>query len=376
MRIAYLSTFYPFRGGIAQYNASLYHQLARNAEINAYTFTRQYPSFLFPGQSQFVSSSDPVDTIRSKRILDSINPLNWHLAAKEIQSWEPDLLLSKFWMPFFAPSLGKVSKILHKKNTKSIGILDNVIPHEKRLFDISLIKYYLRWQDGFIVMSEQVLDDLHQFVPNAKYEFFPHPIYSHFQPNIPLQEAREKLNIPPNKKVLLFFGFIRDYKGLDILLNALKLLPQDYHLIIAGEVYGNFNKYQEIIDRLQLQSSITLLNHYITDDEVPGIFSASDVCVLPYRSATQSGIIGVAYQYNLPVIATNVGGLQEMITPYNTGLMVEKIDPTELAKTIEQYFNKNLKEKFSANINLFKSKYNWENLAQAILDLYKRILSQ
>jgi len=182
-----------------------------------------------------------------------------------------------------------------------------------------------------------------------------------------------KLNIPQNKKYFLFFGFIRDYKGLDILLNALKLLPQDYHLIIAGEVYGNFNKYQEIIDRLQLQSSITLLNHYITDDEVPCIFSASDVCVLPYRSATQSGIIGVAYQYNLPVIATNVGGLQEMITPYNTGLMVEKIDPTELAKTIEQYFNKNLKEKFSANINLFKSKYNWENLAQAILDLYKRI---
>jgi glycosyltransferase involved in cell wall biosynthesis len=150
----------------------------------------------------------------------------------------------------------------------------------------------------------------------------------------------------------------------------MKLLTKDYHLIIAGEVYGNFNKYQEIIDNSQLSDSITLLNRYIADDEVPAIFSASDVCVLPYRSATQSGIIGVSYQYNLPVIATDVGGLREMIEPYHTGLIVEKINELELAATIQYYFAQNLKNDLSKNIDLFKTQYNWENLANTILELY------
>ncbi|HRS01274.1 MAG TPA: glycosyltransferase family 4 protein [Bacteroidota bacterium] len=373
MRIAYVSTFYPFRGGIAQFNASLYREFEKLAEIQAYTFTRQYPAFLFPGQSQFVSENDTADKILANRILDTINPLTWGKTAREIQKFHPDLVLTKFWMPFFAPSLGRVTRILRKKGTKSIAILDNVIPHEKRIFDTTLIKYFLNSQDGFIVMSHKVADDLHKFLPDAKYEFFPHPIYSHFQEQIPQKIAREKLQIPENKKVLLFFGFIRDYKGLDILLRAMKLLPEDYHLIIAGEVYGNFDKYQEIIDNSQLSNSITLLNRYITDDEVPAIFSASDVCVLPYRSATQSGIIGVAYQYNLPVIATDVGGLREMIEPYHTGLMVDKIDEMELAATIQYYFTQNLKNELSKNIDLFKSKYNWENLAKKILELYNRI---
>jgi glycosyltransferase involved in cell wall biosynthesis len=373
MRIAYLSTFFPYRGGIAQFNASLYREFEKLAEIQAYTFIRQYPGFLFPGQSQFVSENDPADIIPANRILDTINPFSWEKCAREIQKFNPDLLITKFWMPYFAPSLGRVARILHKKGTKSIAILDNVIPHEKRIFDITLINYFLNSQDGFIVMSQKVADDLHKFLPDAKYEYFPHPIYSHFQGQIPQNIAREKLQIPQNKKVLLFFGFIRDYKGLDILLRAMKLLPEDYHLIIAGEVYGNFNKYQEIIDELKLQNSITLLNRYITDDEVPAIFSASDVCVLPYRSATQSGIISVAYQYNLPVIATDVGGLRETLEQDNTGLIVEKNDPGELAAKIQYYFENNLKVELSNNIDLFKSKYTWENLAKKILELSNKI---
>lgn len=373
MRIAYLSTFYPYRGGIAQFNASLYREFEKLAEIQAYTFTRQYPAFLFPGQSQFVSENDPADKIPATRILDTINPLSWGKSAKEIQKFNPDLLITKFWMPYFAPSLGRTARILQKKGTKSIAILDNVIPHEKRIFDTTLIKYFLKSQDGFIVMSQKVSDDLRKFIPNARYEFFPHPIYSHFKEHIPQNIAREKLQIPQDKKVLLFFGFIRDYKGLDILLRAMKLLPKDYHLIIAGEVYGNFNKYQEIIDELELHNSIKLLNRYITDDEVPAIFSASDVCVLPYRSATQSGIISVAYQYNLPVIATDVGGLRETLEQDNTGLIVERINPSELAAKIQYYFENNLKIELSKNIDLFKSKYTWENLAKTILDLYNKV---
>lgn len=371
MRIAYLSTFYPFRGGIAQFNASLYRAFERENEIKAFTFTRQYPNILFPGETQLVTEKDKVDNIPSIEILDSINPITYYKTAKRILEFSPSIVLNKFWMPFFAPSLGKVSKILKKNKVKNFSVLDNVIPHERRFGDIALTKYFLNQQSGFVVMSETVRRDLLSLKPDAKYLFFPHPIYDHFGVRITKEEAQRQLNIPTGKKVLLFFGFIRDYKGLDLLLKCLKLLPEDYHLIIAGEVYGSFDKYDKIIKELNLTEKITKAVKYISDSEVPLYFSASDVCVLPYKSATQSGIVGIAYHFNLPIIATDVGSLREMIEPYNSGIMIEEISENSIAVAVSDYFQGNLSEQFSQNMNVYKEKYSWDKLAESIIEFNK-----
>lgn len=379
MKIAYLSTFYPFRGGIAQFNASLFNSFKNdlNENINAYTFKRQYPDFLFPGTTQYVTADDNAEIIDSKRVVDTVNPLSYYSTANEINNFEADLLLTKFWMPFFAPSLGKVARKLDKK-TKKIAILDNVIPHEKRPFDIQLIKYFLNSYDGFVVMSNKVKDDLLSLKPNAKYIFQEHPLYNHFGEKLDVIESKKKTfgdryEELKDKKLLLYFGFIRDYKGLDLLIESMSLLDDSYHLIIAGEVYGNFDKYSEQISNLEVGHKITQFVKYINDSEVQELFSASDVCVLPYKSATQSGIVGISYNFDLPVIATDVGGLNEMIVPHNTGFMVDNPNSNEIAEKIKVYFDKEMKVDFEQNIINYKSIANWKSLAKNIIKFSKEL---
>jgi glycosyltransferase involved in cell wall biosynthesis len=368
MKIAYLSTFYPFRGGIAQFNASLYRAFEKDGHtVKAFTFTRQYPSFLFPGETQMVTGNDKEVQIPSERILDTLNPFSYYLTAKKIQKFFPDILLMKYWLPYMAPALGTVAKML-KKHSKVITILDNVIPHEKKFFDVPLTKYFLKQNHGFVVMSDAVKNDLLKFIPNAKYIFHPHPLYEHFGERIDAAEARKKLNIPDGKKIILFFGFIRKYKGLDILLKALAKLYSDYVLIIAGEVYGSFEEYQILIDALVLEKQVYLHTRYISNEEVPLFFSAADVCVLPYKSATQSGIISIAYHFDLPVIATNVGGLSESVLHNRTGIVVDAADAKLIAKAIENYFSHNMKPKFQSEIQSLKKQLSWNSMAKAIID--------
>jgi glycosyltransferase involved in cell wall biosynthesis len=377
MKIAYLSTFYPFRGGIAQFNASLYREFEKRDDIKAFTFKRQYPNLLFPGKSQMVQPGDPADKIPSIRTLDTANPLTYISSSRAIAKYKPGLLLSKFWMPFFAPSLGYVSASLRKNlNTKSISILDNVIPHEKRPGDISLIKYYLNRCDGFITMSSTVRNDLLQLKPDAKYLNLEHPLYDHFGDKVDKQKALDKLNLPKGKKYILFFGFIRGYKGLDNLIEALALMPEDYHLIIAGECYGKYDAYQAQIDRLKLNDRITQFVRYIPDEEAPLFFSAADLCVLPYKSATQSGIVGISYHFDLPVLATDTGSLREMIQDKNCGEIVDKGDPKSLADSIVSYFNKDLGAKYIENIKAYKLLSSWANFADGIRDFYTDICKQ
>ncbi len=367
MKIAYLSTFYPLRGGIAQFNALLYRELEkRNHNVEAWTFRRQYPEQLFPGETQYVQEGDKVDEIESYAILDSVNPANYITSAKKIIKSEPDVMITKYWMPFFAPSLGTVAKFTKKEDICNIAILDNVIPHEKRFFDKKLTNYFLNQYDSFIVMSDTVRDDLLLLKPDAKYEYCEHPIYNHFGEKATKVDGRETLDIPHDKKVILFFGFIRDYKGLDRLIKALKLLGEDYYLIIAGECYGDFDKYAKMIVRLDLNNQVGIFNRYISDEEVAFFFGASDVCVLPYRSGTQSGIVGISYNFDLPVIATRVGSLPQMIEPYNSGMVIEKSDPEVLKEAIEKYFNENLKEGYLEGINQYKEKHSWAGIVDAI----------
>jgi glycosyltransferase involved in cell wall biosynthesis len=368
MKIVFLSTFYPFRGGIAQFSAHLYREAEKNHEVEAVTFTRQYPKLLFPGKTQLVSKHDTADKIPSKRWLDSINPFTYMSTARKIRNLHPDLIISRYWMSFFAPSFGWVLGKQEKKTIR-LAILDNVIPHERRFFDDAFNRFFLNRNDGFIVMSEQVQKDLLFYLPKAKHILIPHPIYNHFGEKIPKTEALQKLGISEcsGKKVLLFFGIIRDYKGLDILLNALALLDETYILVIAGEVYGSFEKYTSIIKEKKMDKKVKLYNQYIDDSEVTNFFSAADVCVLPYRSATQSGITNISYHFEVPVISTNVGGLAETITHGRTGLIAEEVNEKALVKQIKNFYEIYNPKEFTQNIQLYNNENSWENYVNKML---------
>ena len=368
MKIVFLSTFYPYRGGIAQFSAHLYREAAKKHEVEAVTFTRQYPKLLFPGKTQLVSKEDTADKIPAKRWLDSINPFTYISTARKIKKLKPDLIISRYWMSFFAPSFGWILG-RQEKNTIRLAILDNVIPHERRFFDDAFNRFFLNRNDGFIVMSEQVQKDLLYYLPKAKHLLIPHPVYNHFGEKLSKKDALKKLNITDSadKKILLFFGIIRDYKGLDILLNTLALLDQTYILIIAGEVYGSFEKYELIINERKLGEKVKLFNRYIDDSEVTNFFSAADVCVLPYRSATQSGITNIAYHFEIPVISTNVGGLAETIHHGRTGLIAEEVNEKALVKQIKNFYEVYNPNEFAQNINYSNQENSWENFVGKML---------
>lgn len=372
MKIALFSAFYPYRGGIAQFSAMLYRALEVNHEVKAFTFKRQYPNFLFPGKTQFVTESDIADPIPARRDLDSVNPLTFGRSARKINDFQPDLFISQYWMTFFGPSLGNMHKRL-KKGTKRIAILHNVIPHEKRFFDKGANNYFLKQNEGFVVMSDAVLKDLLSLKPDAKYLRIDHPVYNQFGEKQERTNAIEKLKLNPEKKYLLFFGFIRGYKGLDLLLQALPDLDDSIELIVAGEIYGSFDAYQEIIDQKELSDRVHLFTDYIADDQVSDYFSASDVCVLPYKSATQSGITAIAHHFDLPIIATDVGGLKESIHHESNGLIVPKSEPKAIAESITRYFDEDLKEGMSEKIAEEKKENSWENFAEKLLEFTNQL---
>jgi len=367
MRIAYLSTFYPFRGGIAQFNGLLYNELEKNHKVKAFTFKRQYPDMLFPGKSQYVQDSDEVDAIPSDEVLDTINPLSYFKTVRKIKEFNPDLLLMKYWMSFFAPALGFVSQKV-KKQAKVISILDNVIPHEKRFFDKPLTRYFLKQNSGFIAMSQTVEHDLLQLLPGAKSIRKMHPLYDHFGTMLSKEHARAKLGIPQGKKVLLFFGFIRDYKGLDLLLQAFNKLGKDYYLLIAGESYGSFEKYHQLIDESENKENIGCYVEYISNERVPYFFSAADLCVLPYKSATQSGITNVSFHFNIPVLATDVGGLRETIQHERTGWIVDEPSVDALVKGINAFFQYKDSINFEKHIGQLKQDLSWASFARALIE--------
>lgn len=366
MKIAMLSTFYPFRGGIAQFNANLYQELSNKHEVLPYTFTRQYPNFLFPGKTQYITAEDNAITIDSIPILDTANPFSYWSAAQKIAKEKPDLLIMKYWMSYLAPSLGTVANRLRKKGCKVITILDNVIPHEQRFFDRPLTTGFLKQNSGFVAMSESVQNDLLSLHPKAKSILKPHPLYNHFGEKIAAQEARKTLGIDPDKKTILFFGLIRDYKGLDLLIDAMNHLEEDIQLVIAGESYGSFDKYTRQISQTKHPERIKVFNRYINDNEVPLFFSAADTCVLPYKSATQSGITSIAYHFETPLLATNTGGLSESIRQQGVGLMIPEINAPSIADTIARFYQQD-RAAFTANFQREKQLLSWESFADAIL---------
>lgn len=359
MKIAIVSTFYPYRGGIAQFNTHLYKEFSKEHTVKAFNFSRQYPSFLFPGKTQYVTEKDNAEAIPSERILDSINPWTYYTTIKAIRKFQPDFVLFRFWHPFFAPSLGTIAKFL-KKDTLIISLLDNVIPHENKSIYNPFIRYFLNQSHSYVVMSSAVEKDLLHFQPNANYLLKQHPLYNHFGAKQERNEALQKYQLSEQKKTLLFFGFIRDYKGLDLLIDAFGKLDESYQLLIAGESYGSFEKYEMQIANNPNKERISVHNRYISDEEVATLFSSADVCVQPYRSATQSGISAVAYHFEVPMIVTNVGGLKEDIRNHETGLIVNEINAEALKDAIIYYFENNMKEKLNKGIIELKKELSWK----------------
>lgn len=377
MRIALLSCFYPFRGGISQFNASLYLELGKSHTVKAFNFTRQYPEFLFPGKTQYVTNDDDAVPIESDALLDTANPFTYGRTYRAIRDWEPDLVIISYWMSYFAPSLGYIARRLRKR-CKVISILHNVVPHEPRFFDAPLTRYFLSGCTGNVTLCDEVAEDLKRLSPKALNITLFHPIYGHFGEKMPREEAEKALGLKPGMRNLLFFGLIRDYKGLDILLDAFGKLDSGYQLIVAGEPYGSFVKYRNIIDRSPAKDRIRLFTRYIKDSEVKVFFSASDLAVLPYRSATQSGISAIAYHFEVPMVVTDVGGLRQSIGDCGTGLVAPKADADCVVREIRTYFSDaNLKTLCVNSIRAEKDRLSWRTFSKRLLEfsdnLYKKI---
>lgn len=372
MKITILSAAYPLRGGISHFVGLLYKELSKQHTVNVITFKRQYPSLFFPGKSQ-LESGDTVEKIQAEVLVDSINPFNWITIGMIIKNDAPDLLIYKYWMPFFGPCFGTISKIVRKnKKTKILTICDNVIPHEKKPGDRAMTKYFFRFVDYFVVLSKSVRDDLLKINPEAKNKFLHHPVYSNFGELVDKTAARKFLKLPVEERLIIFFGFIRDYKGLDVLLGAMAMLKEkNIKLIVAGEFYSNKDKYRKIIEQFKLSDHLYLFTDFIPTPEVKYYFSASDLVILPYRDATQSGIVQIAMNFHKPVIATNVGGLAEVISDSQTGYIVEKENPKVLADAIEKFYSENKEPEFVNNIRKETEKYSWEKFADGIFDLIK-----
>lgn len=370
-----LGPFYPLRGGIAQYIGVLGRKLLQKGHrVKVLSFRKQFPRFLFPGQTQMEASLDYIELEREP-VFIPWNPFTWIKTFLLARSQKPDALIVKFWMPFFAPGFAAVCFLIKRfTSIRTIFILDNVIPHERRPGDRFLTRLALRWVDAFIVQSEIVRRDLYEWFPEAKYrqvKYVAHPVYDCYsEANISTQEARLRLGLKSDAKILLFFGLVRRYKGLDVLLEAMpKILNElggNIHLLVAGEFYEPEEAYYHHVEKLGLTGHVTIVNQYIPNEEVGTHFRAADLLVLPYRSATQSGVVQVAYNFGLPVISTRVGGLPEVVQEGETGFLVEPENPEQLAESVVNFFKMNLTESMTENIKQAKDRYSWDGMLDAI----------
>jgi len=368
--VVIIGSAYPLRGGgLATFNERLAREFQKEGyRVRIETFSLQYPSFLFPGKTQYSDEEAP-DDLQIQVSVNSINPFNWLKVGKRLQKEKPDLVVLRYWIPFIAPSLGTISRIIKKNNhSKIIAIADNIIPHEKRPGDALLSNYLVGSVHGFVTMSKAVLNDLNKFDQKKPRVFNPHPLYDNFGEAMDKTEARAKLGLNPQGKYLLFFGFIRDYKGLDILLQAMtneQIKNENIQLIVAGEFYSNEEKYRKYIADHHLSKKVILHTEFIPNHRVGTYFSACDVVVQPYKTATQSGVTQVAYQFEKPMIVTRVGGLPEIVLHNKTGFVCE-VSHQSISKYILKFYHENKAAEFAGFLKEEKKKYSWTKLVEAI----------
>jgi glycosyltransferase involved in cell wall biosynthesis len=372
MNVVIMGSAHPLRGGgITTFNhrlAAAFQEQDHNCSI--VSFSLQYPSLLFPGKSQFTDEPAPPN-LRIRSLINSIHPMNWLRVGSLLRKEKPDLIVVRFWLPFMGPAFGTILRRVKKnRHTRVICIADNVIPHEKRPGDRPFTRYFLKACDGFVTMSEKVLADLRLFEPDKPALFVPHPLYDNFGLPLSKEAARNALGLPVAQKMVLFFGFIRHYKGLDLLLEAMadeRIKREGIKLLVAGEFYEDEKVYRNIINEKDLQDTVILKNDFIPDSDVRLYLSAADCVVQPYRNATQSGVTPLAYHFEKPIIVTNVGGLPSLVPHQKVGLVTEP-NPVAIADAILRFYELG-ENYFIPHLRSEKQKYSWANLTKAILSL-------
>ncbi|KOH43024.1 glycosyltransferase [Sunxiuqinia dokdonensis] len=367
---------YPFRGGLAAYNERLAEEFQNQGhQVDIETFTMQYPGILFPGKSQYVEGKAP-EHLKIKRTVNSVNPLNWARIGNRIRREKPDLLMVRYWLPFMGPALGTICRLIRKnKHTKVICLADNIIPHEKRPGDQLLTSYFMKSIDGMVAMSQSVLNDIDAFNPKLPRALCPHPLFDNFGERLNQSEAKKQLQLEPTTSYLLFFGFIRDYKGLDILLKAMadeRLEKLPVKLIVAGEFYTKPEPYLQLLSELNLNERVLLHTDFIPNERVNQYFSAADLVVQPYKSATQSGVTQIGYHFEKAMLVTNVGGLSEIIPDQKIGYVVEP-NETAIADAIVDFYQNKRQVAFEENIKEEKKKFSWQKMVDAFLSVYDEI---
>lgn len=372
-KIFIIGPAYPLRGGPAQFNENLCAELNKaghNAQIISYSL--QYPNFLFPGSSQFESSGTAPIGIKIHTLINTVNPLNWIKVANFIKREKPDFILFRYWLPFFGPCLGTIGRLV-KSKTKVLALTDNIIPHEKRFGDKPFTKYFVKSCHGFIAMSKTVLNDISKFSSNQNKAYSPHPMYETYGASVTMENAREKLKLNPSDKIILFFGLIRRYKGLDLLMEAManpEIKKQNIKLLIAGEFYEDKKPYLDLIEKHQLQNQIILHDKFIANQDVRYYFCAVNLVAQTYRNATNSGVTMIGYFYEKPMLVTNVGGLTEIVPNEKCGYVIETAIP-KISEKIIDYFSKNKETEFTKNVQLEKKKYEWTEFIRVLLNLYQ-----
>ena len=374
MKIVILGTAYPYRGGLAAFNERLAYEFQNQGhEVEIYTFTHQYPDFLFPGKTQYSTEPAPED-LKIVRKVHSYNPFNWFKVGREIARRKPDLMITKFWLPFMAPCFGTIARIVRRnKHTRLVSILDNVIPHEHRIGDKAFVRYFIRPTDGFVAMSKSGLADLRLFPQDKPAVFSPHPLYDHYGERLSREQALSALNLDHDSRYALFFGFIRAYKGLDLLFEAFadpRLKTLGVKLLVAGEFYGDPAPYLNQIKELGIEDRVVLCTGFIPDSEVNRYFSAADIVAQPYKTATQSGVTQIAFHFGKPMLVTNVGGLPEIVPDGKIGYVVEP-DSKQIADALCRFFTEQKQAEFEANVVEEKKKYAWPKFIEAIWEVMK-----
>lgn len=369
MKIVVLGTAWPYRGGIALFNERLAKEFQKeNDEVITYTFTLQYPSFLFPGKTQYSEEPAPQDMTIVRKV-SSVNPFNWIKVGRELKKMAPDLIVIGFWLPFMAPCLGTIARIARKNGkTRVVSVVHNIVPHEHRIGDKMFATYFCNSVDGFVAMSDSVLNDLTLFDSVKPRVFCRHPLYDNFGKQVDREEALSELGLDTNNRYMLFFGLIRDYKGLDIMLKAYadsRLRKMGVKLIVAGEFYNNAEKYFELEKELGLEGEVIWHREFVPDSKVRYYFGAADIIVQPYKSATQSGVTQIAYHFEKPMIVTNVGGLAEIVPNGKAGYVVEP-DEKEIADAIVDFFGNNRQDEFKEGLLFEKRKYAWSNMTKSV----------
>jgi len=379
LRIKMIGPAWPFRGGLAAFNERLAQEFIRMGhEVSIETFTTQYPSILFPGKSQFSSSPRP-DGLQIRRTVSSVNPVTWLKTGLRIRKEAPDVVIFRYWLPFMSPCFSFISRLVKRNGkTRILCLADNIVPHEKRPGDHQLTGFFMKSIDGMLVMTQSVMDDAHRYRKDLPMELSPHPVFDNYGQPMTRETAISKLGLSPDYRYLLFFGFIRDYKGLDWLLEAMsspELAGLPLKLIVAGEFYSDPKPCLNLIRDRSLDDKVILRSDYIPDDLVSAYFGACDMVVQPYKHATQSGVTQIAYHFGRSMLVTNVGGLPEMIPDKKVGYVVEPSIEAIVAAIVDFYRNEH-REAFEQNILKEKEKYHWDKMVEAFVRLYNKVVSK